>query len=73
MQKLSEDIKAKQEVAKETEQKLEATREEYLTVAKHASELFFCISALGSLEPMYQYSLNWYMNLYVQVGVGGFY
>ncbi|KAF4522383.1 hypothetical protein B566_EDAN012965 [Ephemera danica] len=64
--KLSEDIKAKQEIAKETEKKLEDARQEYLTVAKHASELFFCISAMASLEPMYQYSLNWFMNLYVQ-------
>ncbi|XP_065334185.1 dynein axonemal heavy chain 3 [Cloeon dipterum] len=63
--KLSETILAKQEKAKETEIMLEDARAIYLTVARHASELFFCISSLGSLEPMYQYSLTWYMNLYV--------
>jgi dynein heavy chain, axonemal len=66
---LSEDIKAKQEKAKETEKLLDDTRATYWTVARHASEIFFCISSLGSLEPMYQYSLNWYMNLYVHVSV----
>lgn len=28
--------------------------------------LFFCISDLASIEPMYQYSLTWFINLYLQ-------
>ncbi len=36
----------------------------YLPVAEHSSTLFFCISDLANIDPMYQYSLNWFINLY---------
>ena len=39
----------------------------YLQVAKHSSILFFTISDLANIEPMYQYSLSWFINLYLQV------
>ena len=29
-----------------------------------ASQLFFCIADLASVDPMYQYSLDWYITLY---------
>jgi len=29
--------------------------------------LFFCITDLANIEPMYQYSLTWFINLYLQV------
>ncbi|KAJ7385962.1 Dynein heavy chain 7, axonemal [Desmophyllum pertusum] len=35
-------------------------------VAKHSSILFFTISDLANIEPMYQYSLTWFINLYLQ-------
>lgn len=35
-------------------------------MATHASILFFCISDLANIEPMYQYSLTWFINLYLQ-------
>ncbi|XP_064624417.1 dynein axonemal heavy chain 3-like [Lineus longissimus] len=63
---LSEDISAKQEIAAQTELEIDETRIGYLPVAKHSSILFFCISELANIEPMYQYSLNWFINLYVQ-------
>ncbi|KAJ2945851.1 hypothetical protein O0L34_g4757 [Tuta absoluta] len=38
----------------------------YVPVAEHGSVLFFCISDLSNIDPMYQYSLNWFINLYNQ-------
>lgn len=61
---LSEEISAKQEKAEETQSKIELTRLGYLPVAEHSSILFFCISDLANIDPMYQYSLNWFINLY---------
>ena len=36
----------------------------YKPVARHAAVLFFCISELANIEPMYQYSLAWFVNLF---------
>ncbi|KAI5723048.1 hypothetical protein M8J76_000435 [Diaphorina citri] len=38
----------------------------YIPVSKHSSVLFFCCAELSNIDPMYQYSLNWFINLYVQ-------
>lgn len=61
---LSEEISAKQEVAEETQKEIESTRLGYLPVAEHSAVLFFCISDLANIDPMYQYSLTWFINLY---------
>ena len=37
----------------------------YKPVAAHSSILFFTISDLANIDPMYQYSLVWFINLYV--------
>ncbi|XP_041362756.1 dynein heavy chain 3, axonemal-like isoform X2 [Gigantopelta aegis] len=63
---LSEEISAKQEIAAATEIEIDETRNGYKPVAVHSSILFFCISDLANIEPMYQYSLNWFINLYLQ-------
>eukprot|EP00794_Sanderia_malayensis_P008808 gene8808-9750_t len=62
---LSEEITAKQEIASATEKEIDETRNGYQPVANHSSILFFCISDLANIEPMYQYSLAWFINLYV--------
>jgi len=62
---LSEEILAKQSVAVVTEKKIDETRSLYRPVALHSSTLFFCISELAALDPMYQYSLSWFVALYV--------
>ena len=61
---LSEEISAKQEIAEKTQIEIETTRQGYLPVAEHSSVLFFCISDLANIDPMYQYSLVWFINLY---------
>uniref|UniRef100_A0A8C9SX66 Dynein axonemal heavy chain 3 n=1 Tax=Scleropages formosus TaxID=113540 RepID=A0A8C9SX66_SCLFO len=63
---LSEEISEKQKIASITEKEIDDTRMGYRPVATHSSILFFCISELANIEPMYQYSLTWFINLYVQ-------
>ncbi|XP_075250490.1 dynein axonemal heavy chain 3-like isoform X2 [Convolutriloba macropyga] len=62
---LSEEISAKQAIAEKTQIEIDETRSGYTPVAKHASILFFCISDMANIEPMYQYSLVWFINLYL--------
>ena len=64
---LSTEISAKQAIASETEQEIDETRNGYKPVAVHSAVLFFCISDLANIEPMYQYSLAWFVNLYLTV------
>uniref|UniRef100_A0A8C5C8I2 Dynein axonemal heavy chain 7 n=1 Tax=Gadus morhua TaxID=8049 RepID=A0A8C5C8I2_GADMO len=63
---LSEEISEKQKIASFTETEIDRTRMGYRPVAEHSSTLFFCISELANIEPMYQYSLGWFINLYQQ-------
>ncbi|KAK0049220.1 dynein heavy chain 3 axonemal-like isoform X1 [Biomphalaria pfeifferi] len=63
---LAEEISTKQEIAVATEKEIDETRNGYKPVALHSSILFFCISDLANIEPMYQYSLTWFINLYLQ-------
>lgn len=62
---LSEEIQAKQVLAASTEIEIDTARQAYIPVAKHSAVLFFCITELSSIEPMYQYSLSWFLNLFV--------
>lgn len=62
---LSEDIQAKQVIAVSTEAEIDEARQAYIPVAKHSAILFFCITELSNIEPMYQYSLTWFLNLFV--------
>ncbi|KAJ8047551.1 Dynein heavy chain 3, axonemal [Holothuria leucospilota] len=63
---LSKEISEKQEIASKTEKEIDETRDGYKPVAKHSSMLFFTISDLTNIESMYQYSLTWFINLYLQ-------
>lgn len=62
---LSEDIQAKQIIAVSTEAEIDEARQAYIPVAKHSAILFFCITELSNIEPMYQYSLTWFLNLFI--------
>lgn len=61
----SQDISAQVKDAEATEKEIDATRERYRPVAFRASVLYFCITDLASVDPMYQYSLPWFTNLFV--------
>ena len=52
--------------AAKTEENINKTRASYQHVAFASSNLFFCISDLALLDPMYQYSLNWFSALFTR-------
>jgi len=62
---LSEDIQIKQTIAARTSEEIDIARNRYKPVSKHGAVLFFCISELANIDPMYQYSLPWFLHLYV--------
>ncbi len=62
---LSNEISKKQKVADDTEKKIEVSRAGYRPVASHASVLFFSTTDLPNIDPMYQYSLAWFVNLFL--------
>merc|ERR1711871_1582844 len=61
----SEDIKVKVEAAEVTSAEIAETSEKYVPVAFRGATLFFCISNLNNADPMYEYSLGWFMNLFI--------
>ena len=62
---LSEEIQAKQVISASTEIEIDIARQFYIPVANHSATLFFCITELSNIDPMYQYSLTWFFNLFV--------
>ncbi|CAG9462898.1 unnamed protein product [Pedinophyceae sp. YPF-701] len=62
---LGKEIEEKQKIAEVTEKEIETARENYAPCGDYVSLLFFCISDLANIDPMYQYSLPWYINLFV--------
>ncbi|KAI9354083.1 dynein heavy chain and region D6 of dynein motor-domain-containing protein [Zopfochytrium polystomum] len=63
---LANDIAQKQQIAEETEKQIDITRQGYKPIATHSSILYFVIADLANIEPMYQYSLVWFVNLFLQ-------
>ncbi|XP_028430624.1 dynein heavy chain 1, axonemal isoform X1 [Perca flavescens] len=59
------EIQAKVIAAEQTEQDIDATRLEYVPVAVRTQILFFCVSDLSSVDPMYQYSLEWFLGIFM--------
>ncbi|CAH8444945.1 unnamed protein product [Schistosoma curassoni] len=62
---LSNEIAEKQAYFEETEQKIDMARLGYVPIAVHTAILFFSISDLANIDPMYQYSLTWFINLFI--------
>ena len=60
----SDDINQRMIESEETEKEIDFTRESYRKVAFRASLLFFCIIDLAYIDPMYQYSLQWFSHLF---------
>lgn len=59
------EIKLKQEESIVTENKLESFRESYKQVATHAAVIYNSITDLPNVDPMYQFSLRWYITLFI--------
>jgi dynein heavy chain len=62
----SQEITAKVVEAEKTEKEIDIKRNEYRPVAYRGSILYFACAALGTIDPMYQYSLQWFRGLFVQ-------
>ena len=63
--KTGADVKQKQLQALEVEKEIDSSRRGYIPVAQRGAVLFFCITELANLDPMYQYSLSWFTTLFV--------
>ena len=59
----SEEIKEAMKEAKVIEEEIEQNSELYRPVAKRASLLYFVVADMGFVDPMYQYSLQWFTSL----------
>ena len=51
--------------AEKTKAIIDKARVSYEPIANRVAALFFCISDLAQVDPMYQYSLEWYINLFL--------
>ncbi|XP_049877168.1 dynein axonemal heavy chain 12 [Pectinophora gossypiella] len=62
---LAIDIMKKQEASVETEEIIEKFRLGYRPIASHSAILYYCVTELPNVDPMYQYSLTWFIYLYI--------
>lgn len=61
---VSDDINKKQAIAEKVEIEIDESRNGYKPVSSRTSGLYFCIADLANVDPMYQYSLDFYKNLF---------
>lgn len=47
------------------EERINENRKNYKPVALHCAKLYFCVQELPSLDPMYQFSMKWFKELFV--------
>eukprot|EP01116_Phalansterium_solitarium_P008654 TRINITY_DN225_c0_g1_i6.p1 TRINITY_DN225_c0_g1~~TRINITY_DN225_c0_g1_i6.p1 ORF type:complete len:4288 (+),score=2116.54 TRINITY_DN225_c0_g1_i6:207-13070(+) len=64
--KVSNEVRDFIAAAEITEKKIDETRIQYRSAAQHAANLFFCVTDLAAIGPMYQYSLDFFIALYRQ-------
>eukprot|EP00753_Platysulcus_tardus_P001935 PLAT11596.27.p1 GENE.PLAT11596.27~~PLAT11596.27.p1 ORF type:complete len:1543 (+),score=906.25 PLAT11596.27:361-4629(+) len=48
-----------------TQIRIESVRQGYQAVAFRAQLLYFCVADMASVDPMYQFSLSWFIDLYL--------
>jgi len=52
--------------AKVTAERIEKARESYRCVARRGSIIYFVIADLSLIDPMYQYSLEYFIKLFIK-------
>ncbi|XP_050526602.1 dynein axonemal heavy chain 12 isoform X2 [Daktulosphaira vitifoliae] len=62
---LAREITIKQAASIDTVAVIDQFRLQYKPIAEHCSILYYCITNLPNLDPMYHYSLVWYINIYI--------
>jgi len=60
----SDNVQQSLESSEQTMKKIDEAREGFRPCGKQASILFFVLSDLNLIDPMYQFSLKWYKNLF---------
>ena len=63
-QKTSAEIEEQMEASKKTEELISNFRNTYMVVAERAALLYFCASDFSVVDPMYQFSLKWFVSLF---------
>lgn len=58
---LSNDIAKKVATAEKTERKIDEARSSYKPAALHVAVLYFVVADMANIDPMYQFSLAWFM------------
>ena len=58
-------LQTKMAAAEQTEQEIDTTRSKYIPVAVNTQILFFCVTSLANIDPMYQYSLEWFIAIFL--------
>ena len=61
----SNEIEKQVAIAAKTAATIDKVRVSYMPVANRVAMLFFCCAKLANIDPMYQYSLEWYINLFL--------
>lgn len=62
----SDEVKQALEQAEITMKKVNDARENYRSCGRQASILFFVLNDLNKIDPMYQFSLDWYKALFMR-------
>src|SRR5262249_17781250 len=60
----SKTVKKRLQQAEETEKNIDQAREQFRPVAFHGSFLYFVLASLSHLDPMYEFSLAFFKNLF---------
>jgi hypothetical protein len=63
-QKTSADIAQQMAASEKTEKEIAAFKEKFTVVAARAALLYFCVSDFSVIDPMYQFSLRWFVSLF---------
>lgn len=61
----SDEIHQKEKINKDAQFIIYERKIDYRPIAKHAKELFFCIKDLSQINFIYQFSLKWFINLFI--------
>lgn len=60
----SKQIEKRMAESKVVEEQIDNVRHQYSWLSRASANLFFVVSDMGTVDPMYQYSLDWFLNLF---------
>lgn len=63
---MAKKIRLKQEDTKQLQMPILEFKKEYVDVAEHACSIYYCIKDLFQVHYLYQYSLEWFVDVYFQ-------